>query len=419
MGPLEVSIMKRKIKFLVGGFAAVSLALASLPASASNGIQTISTGPVSLSMGGAGVARPITSRAVYINPAGMNALNNRVDLDFTAAFPDHVMTSSVNPGAVGISGTDDAAFFPGGSIVFTSTFTDKLALGVGALPNSGFGVEFPVSRFPTALTGNAYDTSARYGNVKIIPAFSFQVLDNLTLGAGLDIGYSFLETDTATLLPGFPETMGRSRFDSALGIGGRVGVIYQPHKMLHIGAMYVFRQRNQAFDRYKDFSVNGIDGPRQIHVGLATMPTKGVTILTDFRWLNWADSGIIGQSIAAGGAAWGDQYTFAGGFEYNFDPVFGFPAAIRAGYNYGNSPITGKSAFRNILIPATIEHHITTGFSLDLGEYIGLDAAYIYEFRNSVTDDGTGSPVGLGSTVGTQASAFAVGVHGQWGKKSD
>lgn len=400
----------------------LALLMCASPALASNGLQVIGSGPISLGMGGAGVAKPQTSNGLYINPAGIVGLDYQTDLAFTVAFPDNYMGSSNavagNPDAVSTAGIGDAAFFPGGSIVFKAFGSDRLSLGVGAIPNSGFQVEFPVSRFNSAITNNLYDRSGRFGNVKILPGFGFKILDNLKFGGALDINYAFFQTDSATLSLGFPETMGSSRYDSALGIGGRVGIIYQPIDMLSIGVMYVTRSHQQQFRRYADLIPTGLDLPQQVHAGIALEPFEGALMLADFRWLNW-EQGFLGTSLANGGTQWRDQYTFATGFQYNFLPKVGFPLTMRMGYNYGNSPITGSNAFRNLLIPTVIEHHLTVGMSLDLTEHIGFDAAYIKEFQNTILDDGTGNPTGAGSFVGTSVNAFSVGIRGHWGHKAE
>lgn len=394
-------------------------------ANASNGIQVIGPGPRALSMGGGSVADPATSdTALYLNPAGLPMLDTpyQTDLYFAAAFPTARMGSSLapagNPDAVNVGSTDDAAFFPGGSIVFPFFGSDKFSMGVGAIPSAGFQVEFPVSRFSNAITGNTYDNSGRYGNIKILPGFGYRILDNLSVGGAVDINYAFFETNSATLTPGFPQTAGRSRFDSTLGIGGRIGVLYIPIDMIQIGATYVFRSRFQAFDRYTDLIPTGLDLPRQVDFGVAIKPLKGMKVATDFLWINWSDAGFIGENLALGGAQWRDQYVFKGGLEYDFMAISSVPIAFRLGYNYGRSPITSETAFRNLLIPTVMEHHFTTGLGVTLGEHIVVNAAYIYEFGNTVTDNGTGNPTGAGSFVGIdQVHAFAVGITGKWGKK--
>lgn len=388
---------------------------------ASNGIQTISSGPASIALGGAGVAKPLDSNAIRINPAGLGAVANQADLSFNVAFTRAKMGSSLapagNPNAVSVNGVEPAALLPQGSLA-SHVFSDKFTFGIGAIPTAGFRVDFPQSRLNPAVTGNTYDRSGEYVNIKAIPAASYQLMDNLSIGMGLDINIAMFHTDSATLALGAPETMGLNHTDQSLGIGGRIGIIYAPVDMLQIGAMYVTEQFFNTFDFYTDLAPIGVNLPQEVQFGLALMPFKGATLLTDFKWLNWAGAGFLGSSLASGGAQWQDQYVFAGGFQYDFDPAMGFPLVLRAGYNYGRSPITPTTAFRNLLIPAVIQHHVTAGLGMDLSEHIGLDAYYVHEFRNTVTDNGTGQVIGTGSFISQQAEAFGIGVRGAWGKAS-
>lgn len=396
----------------------VTLFLA-VPAFASNGLLTITNGPRSLGIGGAGVAYDPTSNTLINNPAGLSFVGNQFDLSFTVAFPNTRMGSSAapagNPDAVFVNGFDDGILLPSGSASF-ELFGGKLTAGVGAFFSAGFNVDFPVSRFNSAITGNKYDRSGRYANLKVVPGASYKILDNLSVGAGLDINYAFFQTDNATLAPGFPETVGTNRTDTALGIGGRIGLQYQPVKMLSIGVMYVTRQHFQAFDRYPDILTTGLDLPQEVVFGLAVQPLSGLRVLADFKWIDWS-SGFLGTDLALGGLEWRDQYVFAGGVEYDFAPKFDFPVALRMGYNYGRSPISPKNAFRNLLIPLTIENHLTFGASFDLNKHLGMDAAYVHEFGTTVTDDGSGGPTGAGSFVGASANAFSIGLRGRWGSE--
>jgi long-chain fatty acid transport protein len=414
--------MKKTHRFFSLSISLLLIAMLTAPAGlvqASNGLRVITAGPRSLGIGGAGVANDPTSNTIFINPAGMNDVGNEFDLNFTVAFPQTTMGSSLapagNPDAVNVGGDDDGILLPNGSAVF-SFMDNKLALGVGAFFSAGFSVDFPVSRLNSAITGNLYDRSGRYANLKIIPSASYRVMDNLTVGLGLDINYAFFQSDSAVLTPGFPETAGTNRTDTALGIGGRVGLLYKPLKMLHVGATYITRQHFQQFSRYADLINQGLDLPQEVALGLAIMPFTGATILTDFRWLDWS-SGFIGQDIALGGLQWRDQYVFAGGFQYDFDPHFDFPIQLRMGYNYGRSPITPQNAFQNLTIPLVLEHHLTFGFSFDLNKHMGMDAAYVHEFGHTVTDNGTGNPAGQGAFIGASANAFSIGLRGRWGAK--
>ncbi|MCE9626025.1 MAG: hypothetical protein K8R69_11355, partial [Deltaproteobacteria bacterium] len=164
-------IFKFSSRKLIGTMAFVMVFGIGLAAEASSGLRVISAGPVSLGRGGAGTAKDPTSNTIFINPAGMNDVGNQADLSFTVAFPNTHMGSSLapagNPDAVNVNGSDDAVILPDGSVVFSFMENNKLSFGVGAFFSAGFTVDFPVSRFNKAITGNKYDRSGRYANLKM------------------------------------------------------------------------------------------------------------------------------------------------------------------------------------------------------------------------------------------------------------
>ncbi|MCP5467912.1 MAG: outer membrane protein transport protein [Deltaproteobacteria bacterium] len=389
-------------------------------AHATNGLRLIGVGPTSVGMGGGAVAKPQTSTSIYINPAGMNDTANMADLNFLIGLPNTTMDSSLapagNPSAVAVGGEDDLILLPNGSATFGFMENNKLTIGLGTFLTSGFQVEFPVSRLPAALTGNQYDTSGRYANFKMIPAVSYRVLDNLSIGVGLDVNYSFLNADLGTSLPGFPQTAGRGRFDPAFGIGGRIGIIYKPIDMLQLGVNYSTRQYYQEFKRYSDVLKESLDMPQEVNVGVALTPQEALLLTMDFRWINWSGVDLFGDSVLEGGLGWRDQYIFITGLQYDFYPNFKFPAKLRLGYNYGRSPIPAESAFTNLLIPTIMEHHLSAGASLEINKHLGIDVAYTHEFKNRITDDGSLNPFGTGAYVEASANVFAFGLRGHWGR---
>lgn len=73
---------------------------------------------------------------------------------------------------------------------------------------------------------------------------------------------------------------------------------------------------------------------------------------------------------------WRDQAVMALGFEYKPDHI-----AIRAGYNYGKTPVSGAGI--NPLFATTTEHHLTVGLGIEFGDG-ALDLALEYAFPNRV-----------------------------------
>ena len=85
-----------------------------------------------MALGGAGVAFPQTSQAIYINPAGMGDVGNRADLTLTVGFSHGKMGTSLapggNPSAVNVGGTENPVLIPNGSAVFNLMKSQRLSL---------------------------------------------------------------------------------------------------------------------------------------------------------------------------------------------------------------------------------------------------------------------------------------------------
>jgi long-chain fatty acid transport protein len=376
----------------------------SLPAYALNGIQLIGVGAIHRGLGGAGVARPMDTTALLLNPAGLNSVGNRLDLGFTVGFPSSTMDSSAAPagnaGSANAKSKDDGILLPLASLSYQ--LNDQWAFGVGTFFTSGFGVDYSVSRLGAAA--NTYDTSTKYGLLKIIPGISYQILDNLTIGVSTHINYSFLQTDLAT--GAGTETTGRGRFDPALGLGGSLGIIYEPLPWLSTGVAYTSRQYFQKFRRYTDIFPESVDMPQQIAAGLSVKPFDGATVLTDFRWINWNRVGQLGNSPAVGGLGWRDQYVAHAGLQYCFKRALNVPLVLRAGYNFGRSIITPATAYVNALIPGVTEHHVTGGLTYKISKKIAAHASYTRFFKNTVTDNGSIIAIGSGAKLSSETHIF-------------
>ncbi len=52
--------------------------------------------------------------------------------------------------------------------------------------------------------------------------------------------------------------------------------------------------------------------------------------------------------------------------------------AVRAGYNYGKSPLASSRAFENIAFPAIAEHHFTAGVGLQVTQRFAVNLAGMY-----------------------------------------
>ncbi|MFN3947738.1 MAG: OmpP1/FadL family transporter, partial [Aquificaceae bacterium] len=116
----------------------------------------------------------------------------------------------------------------------------------------------------------------------------------------------------------------------------------------------------------------------------------------DLRWINWKSADGYKQF------QWKDQWVIALGGEYKPMPQL----ALRAGYNYGKSPIRGGAKdtmnankipnfsapfsdfhvawFNLIGFPAIAEQHITLGLGYEFTKTFSVDVAYKHAFKKTV-----------------------------------
>jgi len=117
----------------------------------------------------------------------------------------------------------------------------------------------------------------------------------------------------------------------------------------------------------------------------------------DLRWINWKNAKGYKEF------QWKDQWVIALGGE--FKPTQ--KLALRAGYNYGKSPIRGGAkntgnannipnfdtpfsdfyvaVFNLIGFPAITEHHITLGLGYEFTKNFSIDLAYKHAFNKKVS----------------------------------
>jgi len=63
--------------------------------------------------------------------------------------------------------------------------------------------------------------------------------------------------------------------------------------------------------------------------------------------------------------------------------------AIRAGYSHTKAPFDGADTLLNVIAPATIEDHVSVGFSYQFNEKHGLTFAYTRGLNNKVDGQNT------------------------------
>ncbi len=366
-----------------------------------NGMRMIGFGASQVSMGGAAVALPLDAASVIVNPAGISELNHRIDFggSFFKPTVKYQAAEALPPGfpagsAVGSTGQLDSqrGASPVPALGMVLPINEELTFGLGAYGVAGMGVDYSQN-----LYGGL--TYSNYSQMRFAPGLAWKVNDQLSFGATANVMWAQLGYDAASGL-------GQVSHDltSAFGIGATVGVRYAPVSWLAFGAAYesksVFQDFSVQVPAHTAMTATGpvnfaagtdkltFNQPQAVTAGFAANPYKPLTFAFDVQWINWTQTNGTGLPVITpqnGAQAWDldwdNQLVFKAGVQYKVLPTL----ALRAGYNYGKSPLKADRAFENIAFPAISEHHITGGFGLNLSDKFGMNFAVMYAPKSSLS----------------------------------
>ena len=403
--------------------AAIAVALAvAAPAAATNGMRMIGYGPVQNSMGGAAAAAPLDASTIVSNPAGMAALDRRLDVSGTAFLPTVSYSASDAGSGNSISSDRPTDFIPTVGAIYKTS--DKLTVGVAALGMAGMGVEYPAD-----LMGSKTMTS--YLNFRVAPALAYRLSDQVSVGLAVNLSYAQMEYDVASAL-GMPPRDTASSF----GYGGTVGLSWKTAEKISLAAVYETRSWFQDFewnipahDQVVGFDGGGnpivmsfpggkeklsFDQPDVATVGAAFQPIDALLVAADVEWIRWSQTNGKNQPAFTSDTSltgampwnmdWSDQLVFKIGAQYDVTKQI----KVRAGYNYGRHPLTSTQAFENISFPAIAQQHYSLGAGYAFGGItVNASAMYAPEVKLS----GTGGQVG---TYETKMSQLAFDLGAAW-----
>ena len=362
-----------KNMYRAAGLSAVTLAIFAPHAAATNGDHMLGLSAIQNGMAGAVVAAPQDAATVLVNPAGMAELaikDVRFDLGLGFLNPPR----SVN----GMDSDSDLYMMPTGAVAFR--VDDQLTLGMGLGGISGMGVDFA----DTAVAPGNQSIVTTKQFFKVAPGFAYRVSDRLAIGATLNLNYQSLALAT----PAFALPQ-----NQVFGWGVSAGLIYKLNDQWQLGANWSSKQN---MDEYKwnttagKFTMN-MDAPQTLAFGVAWKPQPGLLIEADVKEIWYADvldsvtigrpAGYAGPIPAAMNFGWSNQTVFAIAVQKDI----GDKTQIRAGFNYGKSPIGQEDVNNNIGSLAVVEKHLSLGISRKFSEKVTGSFAYVRAFNNSVT----------------------------------
>jgi long-chain fatty acid transport protein len=190
--------------------------------------------------------------------------------------------------------------------------------------------------------------------------------------------------------------------DWSYGAGARIGWMGEVHPRLTLGASYSTKVYMTEFDKYDElFADDGdFDIPANFTLGATFLATPQLKVSFDFQQIQYegvnsiSNAGPVpsatGPALPPGGGllgtdnglgfGWEDVNVYRLAAEYAYDKQWIF----RAGYSWNDQPIPDSQVLFNILAPATIEQHMTLGFTFVPDKQSEWNFAYMHGFEEEV-----------------------------------
>ena len=428
----------------VGVLAAAVGAALSLPAHATNGYFTHGIGTHSKAMAGAGDAMPDMAIDVANNPASGILVGEHLDIGLALFSPmrEYSTTESQLNGQMGAftlnaDGIDsDNELFPIPYIAKNWHLSDTRAFTVAFYGRGGMNTEYtsgsatfdpdgpgpaPVMTMPgTFGAGTAgvnlsqafleLTYSVKLGDVAlgIAPVIAYQMFEAEGVATFAPYTKTYAESFVTTGMPAMPTSLTNNGSDDSFGFGVKVGAIWNVSDTLAFQAAYQTKTDMEEFSKYSDLFAEGgdFDIPATARIGVSLQATSQLQLHFDVERTYYSDvasvanpmtnvggcptAGMGGMNVenCLGGSegfgfGWDDVTVYQFGLKWS--PAYMPKVTWRAGYNYGEQPISEENAAINILAPAVVEEHFTGGFSYDLDSGNQVSVAVMYAPSNTVT----------------------------------
>jgi long-chain fatty acid transport protein len=401
--------------------------LVSSQALATNGYFSHGVGIKAKGMGGVSIALPQDALAGGSNPATMALIGNRFDAGVDLFRPQREAEISGSAGGFtdGHFDANESSYFPVPEFGYNRVIDEALTVGVSIFGHGGMNVDYKtnIPLFGTTPVGT--DMSQLF----VVPNMSYKIAEGHYFGVGLNVVGQRLEIKGAQNFAAAPPSTSPGNvtnrdYSYSYGSGLRIGWLGQVTDRFSVGATYQTRTWMSEFDDYKGLLAEqgDFDIPENFGVGISFKANPQLTIGADVVRIRYSDVNSLGNPIAnlptgglgsdaGAGFGWDDQTVWKLGLEYEANDDW----TLRAGWNYGKSPISSSETAFNIFAPATVENHITLGATWKLDKHREVTLSYMHAYEYKI--EGSGSllvPAGGPGEVDLKMHQDSFGIAMSW-----
>lgn len=330
------------------------------------------------------------------------------------------------------SSTSNRDYFLMPEMGMTMNLTENLHAGIAFVPNGGGSTVYPENFFNFQF-GGLKDTPGAGtilgGELMQLMApitVGYKVNENHSIGVALNLAaqrfrmyglQSFVSFSQQFNVPisADPTRMSDQGFDYSYGAGAKLGWLGEfMDDKLTFGLSYTSRTYMTKFDKYRGLLAEqgDFDIPANYGVGIAYKPRKNLVFAADINKIEWSSIAALGNrgpgssrltgpypgpgktrailGIPAAGSGltspystgndqgmgfgWRDQTVYKLGVNWGVNERL----QLRAGFNYGKTPIPDDQLTFNTLLPVTTEKHYTAGFTYKATEELEITGTYMY-----------------------------------------
>lgn len=406
------------MRFVLKHAALAAACMAAFPAYATNGYFLPGNGFRSQGMGGVGIAYGRDSLSIASNPANIVNTGMRADLGFGIFNPERHAAVGSDAGQQAVFGgsfygsvESDNKYFIMPEMGMTMPLTESLHAGIAFVGNGGMNTTYRENFFSFFDNTPPRDQKLGIDMMQLIVPVTvgYKVNEDHAVGVSLNLAATRfraygLEAFTQFAISSDDTRMTGLGYDYSFGAGIRLGWLGEfMDDKLTLGLTYASRTYMTKFDKYRGlFAEQGdFDIPENYGIGIAFKPKKNLVIAADVMRINYNDIASIGNRGPGApytslgipaiqdhskdlglddgmGFGWNNQTVYKLGVQYGVNERL----QVRAGYNYGKSPIPNDQLTFNTLAPATVEKHYSVGFTYRASEELEITGTYMYVASN-------------------------------------
>ncbi len=315
----------------------------------------------------------------------------------------------------------------------TMNLTESLHAGMAFAPNGGGSTVYPENFFnfitvTPEIPGAGKTLGGELMQLLVPVTVGYRINENHAVGVALDLAVqrfrmyglqSFVAFGSTFKVPISADTdhMSDVGYDYSYGAGVKVGWLGDfMDDRLSLGASYTSRTYMTKFDKYRGLLAEqgDFDIPANYGIGIAYKPRKNLVIAADISKIEWSSIAALAnrgpgtstvppgsggypgpgytnaihgipstvpgdEKYATGndegmGFGWKDQTIYKLGVNWGVNDRL----QLRAGFNYGKTPIPDDQLTFNTMLPVTTEKHYSVGFTYRATDELEITGTYMY-----------------------------------------